>query len=225
MNWLAQNQKLVQFGFSLLIAVGVFYSIILHEISHALVSHWLGDDTAKRLGRLSLNPLKHIDWFGTVLLPLLLIVTRAGIIFGYAKPVPLNPYNYKNYKRDTGLSALGGPLTNILIAIVFALLYHMFPNAVILPEFCVVMAYMNLFLAFLNLIPIPPLDGSKILGMILPDEAYYRWTAQERNGMIFLFILIGASYFLRVNFIFDVVSLPVRFVMNLLGLPYAMLMG
>ncbi len=219
MSWLASSERVLQFGFYLIIAVGVFYSIILHEISHALVSHWLGDDTAKRLGRLSLNPFKHIDWFGTVLLPLMLVITNAGIIFGYAKPVPLNPYNYRSYKRDVGLTALAGPVTNILIAIVLSLIYHIFTQAYIVQIICLNLIYMNLFLAFLNLIPIPPLDGSKVLGMFLPDEAYYRWTAQERNGMIFLLVLVGASYFLRVSLLFDIIAVPVRFVMALLNIP------
>lgn len=211
----------IELGIYAAIAVLIFYSIILHEISHALVSYWLGDDTAKRQGRLSLNPLKHIDLWGTVILPLILILSRAGLVFGYAKPVPLNPYNYRNYKRDVGLTALAGPVTNILIAILFALIYHLSPEANLAGQVLRVISFnlasLNLFLAFFNLIPIPPLDGSKILGMFLNDEAYYRWTAQERYGMIFLMVLIGASFFLRVSFLFDFIGIPVNFILRLLN--------
>lgn len=208
---------LAKYGVTVFVVALVFYSIILHEISHALVSYWLGDDTAKRMGRLSLNPLKHIDMFGTVILPLLMYFT-AGVIFGYAKPVPLNPYNYKNIKRDTGLSALAGPTTNILIAIVFALLFHLNSGAQFIPVVCFYVVFFNLLLAFFNLIPVPPLDGSKVLGMFLPDEAYYKWMAQERKGMLILFAIIILSSLLRLNVIGRLVLPPIMFVMNLLGM-------
>ncbi len=207
---------------SLLLNAGViaaiFYSIILHEISHGLAASWLGDDTAQRRGRLSLNPMAHIDWFGTVILPLLLYFT-AGFVFGYAKPVPINPYNFNNYKRDTGLTAVAGPITNILIAILFALLFHILGAASLLAGYIVIVIYLNLFLALFNLIPIPPLDGSKVLGIFLSDEAYFKYTAQERTGMIVFFALILISNLLHLNifgrFIWPVVS----FLMRLLGIP------
>jgi len=195
----------------------VFYSIILHEISHALVSHWLGDDTAKRHGRLSLNPLVHIDWFGTVLLPLLLYFT-AGFIYGYARPVPLNPYNFNNYKRDVGLSALAGPVINILIAIVFAVMYHVFATNIVVQEICTYVVFLNLLLAFFNFLPFPPLDGSKVLGIFLPDELYYRWTMQERNGMMVLFGIIIISNLMGWNLIGRLLFPPVQYFMTLLGM-------
>lgn len=194
----------------------VFYSIILHEVSHAIVAKWLGDDTATRQGRLSLNPLKHIDWFGTVILPLMMYFSF-GFIWGYAKPVPINPYNFENYKRDMGLSALAGPLSNILIGIVFALLYHLSAETYIISQICVNVIFLNFLLAFFNLIPIPPLDGSKILGMFLTDQAYFKWTHQERKGMIALVIIIILSSILGFNLIGSLVLPPVRFVMRLLG--------
>ncbi|HOZ01018.1 MAG TPA: site-2 protease family protein [Candidatus Syntrophosphaera sp.] len=208
--------QLIKFGLNAVVIFLVFYSIILHEISHAVVSQWLGDDTAKRLGRLSLNPFKHIDWFGTVLLPLLMYFT-AGVIYGYAKPVPINPYNYRNMKQGSGLTALAGPVTNLLIAIVFALLYHLNAGTLIISEVCRMVVFFNLLLAFFNLLPVPPLDGSKVLGMFLSDEAYYKWTAQEQKGMLILFGVIIVSSMLHLNIVGKLIMPPIMFVMKLLG--------
>jgi len=209
--------QLINIIFNASIIAVVFYSIIIHEMSHGIAALWLGDDTAKRMGRISLNPIRHIDWFGTVILPLILYFS-AGFVFGYAKPVPINPYNFKNYKRDTGLSAAAGPLSNILIAILFALLYHIGGSNSILTILCIPIIQINLFLALLNLIPIPPLDGSKVLGIFLSDEAYFRYTAQERYGMIFFFALILISNMFHLNifgrFIFPIIA----FAMKLLGI-------
>ncbi|MDD2332579.1 MAG: site-2 protease family protein, partial [Candidatus Cloacimonetes bacterium] len=185
----------------------VFYSIIIHEISHAFAAQLLGDDSAQRAGRLSLNPLKHIDLFGTVILPLLLWFT-AKIVYGYAKPVPFNPYNFKNFKRDSGLVALAGPLSNCLIAVLFALIFHLSANSLVL-NICFYVIFMNLLLAFFNLIPFPPLDGSKVLGIFLSDSAYLKWTMQERKGMVILFVVILASNFLRLNLIGSLILPPV----------------
>lgn len=195
----------------------VFYSIIIHEFSHSLAAYLLGDDSAKRAGRLTLNPLKHIDWFGTVLLPLFLYFT-AGFIYGYAKPVPFNPYNFRNFKRDTGLTALAGPASNFLIAIGFAVVYHLLSGLVLVQYICSYVIFLNLLLAFFNLIPVPPLDGSKVIGMFLTDTAYYKWTMQERKGMIYLFGIIIISNLLGLNLIGKLVLPPVRLVMQLLGL-------
>ncbi|MCB5268445.1 MAG: site-2 protease family protein [Candidatus Cloacimonetes bacterium] len=207
--------SLIRIGITAAIVGIVFYSIILHEISHAWAAYALGDDSAKRAGRLSLNPLKHIDIFGTIILPLILYFS-AGFIYGYAKPVPFNPYNFRNFKRDSGLTALAGPLSNILIAILMSVLYHLSP--VLIQNILYYVIFLNLLLAFFNLIPIPPLDGSKVLGMVLTDEAYFKWTAQERKGMIWLFGIIIASNLLGLNLIGRVVLPPVQFVMKLLGL-------
>ncbi|HPF08809.1 MAG TPA: site-2 protease family protein [Candidatus Cloacimonadota bacterium] len=207
--------SLIRIGITAAIVGIVFYSIILHEISHAWAAYALGDDSAKRAGRLSLNPLKHIDIFGTIILPLILYFS-AGFIYGYAKPVPFNPYNFRNFKRDSGLTALAGPLSNILIAILMSVLYHLSP--VLIQNILYYVIFLNLLLAFFNLIPIPPLDGSKVLGMVLTDEAYFKWTAQERKGMIWLFGIIIASNLLGLNLIGRIVMPPVQFVMKLLGL-------
>jgi len=199
------------------IIIVIFYSIIIHEISHGLSAYWLGDDTAKCRGRLSLNPLSHIDWFGTVILPLVLYFS-AGFVFGYAKPVPINPYNFNNYKRDTGLTAAAGPLSNVLIAVLFALIFHISGATSILSYLCVPIIQINLLLALFNLIPIPPLDGSKVLGMFLSDEAYFRYTAQERTGMIVLFAIIIVSNMFRLNLIGRFIYPIIGFLMKALGI-------
>ncbi|HOH47049.1 MAG TPA: site-2 protease family protein [Candidatus Cloacimonadota bacterium] len=204
---------LVQAG----ILVVVFYSIIIHEVSHAWVASWLGDDTAQRQGRLSLNPIKHIDIFGTVVLPLLLYFS-AGFIFGYAKPVPINPYNFKNYKRDSGLTALAGPISNICIAVLFTFVYHMGSGVMLLPQLALMVVYLNLLLAFFNLIPVPPLDGSKVLGIFLSDRAYYQWPLQEKKGMIILIGVILVSNLFGLNLIGRLVMPVVRSIMQIWGL-------
>lgn len=209
--------KLIKGAVTAIIIGVIFYCIILHEISHAVVARWLGDDTASRRGRLSLNPLKHIDWFGTVILPLMLYFT-VGFIWGYAKPVPINPYNFRNYKRDMGLSALAGPVSNILIGFVFAVLFHLATGFSLIQQVCYFIVFFNFLLAFFNLIPIPPLDGSKVLGMALTDEAYMRWTAQERTGMIALFAIIMVSNLLGLNIFGKLVMPPVQGLMALLGM-------
>jgi len=210
------NYTLIRLGMNAAIIAIVFYSIIIHEISHAYAAYALGDDSAKRAGRLSLNPLKHIDIFGTVILPLILYFS-AGFIYGYAKPVPFNPYNFRDYKRDSGLTALAGPVSNILIAILMAIIFHL--STPIVQHILYYVIFLNLLLAFFNLIPFPPLDGSKVLGMVLTDEAYFKWTAQERKGMIYLFAVIIISNLLGLNLISRIVLPPVQFVMKLLGLP------
>ena len=211
------NETLVKLLLNAAIIGLVFYSIIIHEFSHALAAYLLGDDSAKRAGRLTLNPVKHIDWFGTVLLPLFLYFT-AHFIYGYAKPVPFNPYNFRNFKRDSGLTALAGPASNFLIAIAFALVYHLTGFLPLVQYVCFYVIFLNLLLAFFNLIPVPPLDGSKVLGMVLTDDAYHKWTMQERKGMIYLFALIIISNLLGWNLIGKLVLPPVQFVMQLLGI-------
>ncbi len=196
----------------------VFYSIIIHEVSHAFAAFALGDDSAQRAGRLSFNPKKHIDPFGTVILPLILYFS-AGFIYGYAKPVPFNPYNFRNLKRDSGLTALAGPASNILIAIVLSVIFHLMGSMPVLQHVLRNVIFLNLLLAFFNLIPVPPLDGSKVLGIFLTDEAYFKWTAQERKGMIYLFAFIIISNLLGLNLISKIVLPPVTLVMRLLGLP------
>jgi Zn-dependent protease len=166
----------------------LLYSIILHEISHGYVAYRLGDPTAKYEGRLTLNPISHLDPIGTILLPILTFFT-AGFIFGWAKPVPYNPYNLKNPQKDSIYIALAGPLTNILLALIFTLLYKIFPSNIFLFGLRI-----NLVLAFFNLLPIPPLDGSKILLTKIPLEIY-QYLELYGFLLIIIFIMFFFPYF------------------------------
>ena len=153
------------------IIIALIISIIIHEMAHGYAANWLGDPTAKLAGRLSPNPLVHIDPVGSILIPAVLFLSSAGFLFGWAKPVPYNPYNLKNQKWGEALVAAAGPLVNILLAVIFSLLIRsagtlgLSPSFVDLASFIV---YINILLAFFNMIPIPPLDGSKMLLALLP---------------------------------------------------------
>jgi len=168
--------------------------IVLHEVSHGYVAYRLGDPTAKSRGRLSLNPLKHVDPFGTVLLPLLL--TASGLpAFGYAKPVPINPHYFRDYRKGMLLTGLAGPATNLTLAIVSGVLTRVLV-ATGLADMAAgqwvwyilyLFAYINLVLMFFNLIPIPPLDGSRVLPVFLSDNALQKYHEFERYGVLIVF--------------------------------------
>lgn len=146
------------------------FSAILHEVAHGFMANYLGDPTARLLGRLTLNPIKHIDPLGSILLPGILILTHSPILIGYAKPVPYNPYNLRGIYGET-LVAAAGPATNILIALIFGLAMRFgggLLGSSMLDAFSVIV-FINILLAVFNLIPIPPLDGSKVLSGILPQ--------------------------------------------------------
>jgi Zn-dependent protease len=181
---------------TVLVILILIYSIILHEISHGYVAYKLGDPTAKYEGRLTLNPVSHIDPFGTVLIPFLTFIF-SGFIFGWAKPVPYNPNFLKDPKKDSILIAIAGPLTNILIAILFSFFYALSLKLGSSSLFTEVFDYavrINLVLAFFNLLPFPPLDGSKIMLYFLPIELY---AYLETLGLflVFIFILFYFSSF------------------------------
>jgi Zn-dependent protease len=178
-----------------IIAVLIF-SVIIHEVAHGLMADQLGDPTARYAGRLTLNPLPHLDPIGSVLLPLISFYA-GGFIFGWAKPVPYNPYNLRNPRRDSLLVALAGPLSNIVLAGLFLLLFHLAP--VTMMDFKNILAYpirVNLVLALFNLIPIPPLDGSKIFLSWLPIE---RQIYLEQYGfiLVILFLFLFGGLFFR----------------------------
>jgi Zn-dependent protease len=187
----------------------LFFSIVIHEISHGSMALALGDSTAKDMGRLSFNPIKHFDLWGTFLLPIFLFISTQGrFSFGWAKPVPFNPFNLKNPKRDTGLVGLAGPLSNLIVACFFGILirFSLF-NETILSAFYLIV-YLNLMLAIFNLIPIPPLDGSKILYAILPRSAEKFLFSMERYGIFFLlFVLFFGGHYISIviNFLMKII--------------------
>ena len=184
-------------------------SIVIHEVSHGLAAYALGDPTAKRAGRLTLNPLKHLDPFGT------LLMLFAPI--GFAKPVPINPYYMRRPKLGMALTALAGPISNLLLAFVGLFVYVGFYS--VFGEFVrSAVAYfimLNVTLAVFNLIPFPPLDGSKIMFSVLPERAYFGYMKYERYGIIILYILVFLGVFDRyisvvtggiVDFFLDIIT-------------------
>ena len=196
---LSVGEKLL---YILVIAFCVLLSLSIHELCHGLVAYWMGDKTAKYSGRLSLNPLHHLDPFGAICLFL--------FGFGWAKPVPVNPWNFNNKKGGMVLTALGGPISNFLLAFLaqigVAVLSNMrfasdasfsFQLANVCYMICYYMVMLNLGLGIFNLIPIPPLDGSKVLNAVLPARMYFKIMEYERFGFIALIILINLPFFNR----------------------------
>lgn len=169
------------------------FSIILHEIAHGLAAERLGDPTARLSNRLNLNPIPHIDPVMSILVPLFLIISGSPIIFGSAKPVPIDPFNFRNPRKDMGLVGLAGPAMNLLIALILALIARLmiafFPDPNIL-RLLASSALINIVLAIFNLIPIPPLDGGRVLVAILPEKSAEALASIENFGiMIVLFFL------------------------------------
>lgn len=170
---------------SLLILI---FSVIIHEVSHGYVADRLGDPTARVSGRLTLNPLPHIDPFGSILLPFFLIMSGSPILIGWAKPVPIDPFNLKDPRRDSALIAAAGPVSNLLLALVASLILR-FVDTTIAP-FLLAAVVINLVLAILNLLPVSPLDGFKVVGGLFSSERAREWYQLERYGIIFLLLLL-----------------------------------
>jgi Zn-dependent protease len=165
-------------------------SAIIHEYMHGWVANQLGDPTARYAGRLTLNPKAHVDPWGTFLLPLFLFIVTAGkFLFAYAKPVPYNPYNLKNQKWGPVAVALAGPGSNFFLAAVFGLLFQLMATSAVAP-FLFMVVYANVLLALFNLVPIPPLDGSKLLFAIIPDSMAHVRVTLERYGIFLLLIFM-----------------------------------
>ncbi len=199
MNELSLIQRIVVW------IVPVVFAITVHEVAHGWVAKKQGDKTASMLGRLTLNPVKHMDLVGTIIVPGILLLSGTGFIFGWAKPVPVNPRNFKNPKKDMAIVAVAGPASNFLMAIAWALIARLGVvveiEAISLPLIYTGIAgiSINLVLALINLIPIPPLDGSRILTGVLPHKLARHYNRFERFGFIILLVLLwtgGLSYIL-----------------------------
>ncbi len=172
--------------------VVLVFSVIAHELAHGRTALALGDTTARDAGRLSWNPLVHVDPFGTVLLPLLLWLLHAPFWFAYAKPVPVEPANFRRPLRDMALVAAAGPLTNLLLALGFALLARVAP-AGWPAEAAVFGVWLNLVLGLLNLLPIPPLDGGRVIAPLLPRSWLPFWASLERWGLAVVAVLVASG--------------------------------
>ncbi len=174
----------------------LLFSVILHEVSHGYAAYLLGDDTAKVSGRLTLNPLPHLDLWGSFLFPLISYLISGGtFIFGWAKPVPFDPLKLRKPKRDIGLVGLSGPLTNLLIAFFFSIIIRLaeilnWTFLGPLAAFFSIIIYLNILLAIFNLIPIPPLDGSRVLYSLLPAKWERFYWGLERYGLILVMIFV-----------------------------------
>lgn len=191
----------------------LIFAVVIHECAHGLVAKWCGDDTADREGRITLNPIKHIDLWGTIIIPVLLAVTNAGILFGWAKPVPVNPNNFRNFRRDDIYVSMAGPASNFILAFISALfivtisLIYQSVNptsqsSVQMTEFALeFMKYsieINLILALFNLFPIPPLDGSHVVASLLPPHLGEQYRSLGFTGMFILVAMMALGIINRV---------------------------
>jgi Zn-dependent protease len=175
------------------LVVVIIFSAIIHEVMHGAAADWLGDKTARYAGRLTLNPIPHIDMFGSIILPALLALSHSPFFFAWAKPVPYNPYNLRPGRFSEAIVAGAGPLSNIIIALVGGLIIraNIFPGAV---DIIFLIVVVNVMLCFFNLIPVPPLDGSKVLEAFLPralQHGYANWrSSMERNPFLGMGIVL-----------------------------------
>ena len=198
----------------LFIIVILLFSIVIHEVFHGATAFYLGDPTAKYAGRLTLNPIKHLDPIGSVLVPLFLIIMRSPFLFGWAKPVPVNPYNLRDPKWGMAKIAIAGPGANFSIALVFAFLTQFFTLPGNLLTIFSIIIFLNLLLGIFNLVPIPPLDGSKILFAVFPSSLEHVKIFMEQFslflffGFLFLIIIGIIPIFYIVFSLFELIASP-----------------
>jgi Zn-dependent protease len=201
----------IAIAFTIFEFVVLIFSAVLHEVAHGYEAERLGDDTARLAGRLTLNPLKHLDPFGSVLMPILLYIASGGaFFFAAAKPVPYNPRNLKNPRTGSAKIAIAGPLTNFGLALIFGLAVRIcayFPVPAVFIELLSIICYLNILLGIFNLVPIPPLDGSKVLFAALPqtETTYRAMYFLERWGLLLVLVFVFFGFQILIpalNFIF-----------------------
>ena len=187
----------------------LIFSAIIHEYMHGWMADYLGDPTAKNAGRLTLNPIPHIDIFGSIILPTILVLSNFGIVFGWAKPVPFNPNNLSDKKYGSAKVALAGPMGKFITALFFGMIMRFAPIASTeLMSFLSIIVFINLLLMVFNLVPIPPMVGSKVIMPFLPYNLQLAYARLERYGMflVVLFIMFGFSLIIPViYFLFELI--------------------
>ncbi len=197
----------------------LIFSVILHEYAHGWMAERRGDDTARIMGRLTFNPIPHLDFFGSILLPLFLILSGAPFLFAWAKPVPVNPYRLNDPTRDMKFVSVAGPLSNILLAVLCAFVIYVLDfvgmSDMILHQFLLYAVVINVLLPIFNLVPIPPLDGSRVVAAILPPSLSHEYMKLEPYGIFIIMFLMATGTLWRL--LMPIVNFIVR---NLIGAPF-----
>jgi len=185
-------------------------SAVIHEYLHGYVAHQQGDDTAKNAGRLTLNPLAHLEWFGSFFLPLMMVLSQMPFLIAWAKPVPYNPYNLRDRKYGEAKVAIAGALGNIAIALFFGLCLRFLPYmSRTFSDLLSIIIYINILLAVFNLLPIPPLDGSKVIALFMSPRVKEKYLRSERIGFVFVIIVV--------MILPGIISIPVNFLFKLIA--------